>query len=438
MSSDSGPKFILRALRYRNYRLFFGGQIISLIGTWMQQIALGWLVYRLTNSAFLLGLVGFATQIPTFLIASFAGVIADKYNNHKIIVATQTLAMIQAFLLAYLTLTHQVTIWHIMLLCIFIGVINAFDMPTRQSFVIEMVESKNDLPNAIALNSSMFNSARLIGPTIAGFLISSVGEGLCFLLNAVSYIAVIGALLAMKIKRKEKILKKKKVLSGLKEGIKYAYNFKPIRALLTQVAIASFAGMPYAILMPIVARDILHGNASTLGFLMGAVGIGAVAGAVYLASRRTVLGLGKWVFYASSIFGSSLILFSFSENIPLSIFLLLFTGFGMMVQMASCNTLLQTIVEDDKRGRIMSLYVTSFVGAAPFGSIIAGSLADSIGTPGTILISGLIMLAAGIIFKSVLPSIRTLVKPVYVDKGIIPEVSRGLQATTHLQMPPED
>jgi MFS family permease len=438
LSGDSGPKFILRALRYKNYRLFFGGQIISLIGTWMQQIALGWLVYRLTNSAFLLGLVGFATQIPTFLIASFAGVIADKYDNHKIIVTTQTLAMIQAFLLAYLTLSHQVTIWHIMLLCIFIGVINAFDMPTRQSFVIEMVESKDDLPNAIALNSSMFNSARLIGPTIAGFLISSVGEGLCFLLNAISYIAVIGALLAMKIKRKEKILKKKKVFSGLKEGIKYAYNFKPIRALLTQVGVASFAGMPYAILMPVIARDVLHGNANTLGFLMGAVGIGAVAGAVYLASRRTVLGLGKWVFYASSIFGSSLILFSFSENIPLSIFLLLFTGFGMMVQMASCNTLLQTIVEDDKRGRIMSLYVTSFVGAAPFGSIIAGSLADSIGTPGTILISGLIMLTSGIIFKSVLPSIRTLIKPVYVDKGIIPEVSRGLQATTHLQMPPED
>lgn len=438
MSRDSGLKFVLRALRYRNYRLFFGGQAISLVGTWMQQIALGWLVYRLTDSAFLLGLVGFATQVPTFLVATFAGVIADKYDNHKIIIMTQSLAMIQAFLLAYLTLSHQVTIWHIMILCVFIGLINAFDMPTRQSFVIEMVENKVDLPNAIALNSSMFNSARLIGPTIAGFLISSVGEGMCFLLNAISYIAVIVALLAMKIKRKERISKQKKVLSGLKEGIKYAYDFKPIRALLIQIAVASFAGMPYAILMPVVARDILHGNANTLGFLMGAVGIGAVTGAVYLASRKSVLGLGKWVFYASSIFGCSLILFSFSKNIPISIFLLLFTGFGMMVQMATCNTLLQTIVDDDKRGRVMSFYVTAFVGAAPFGSIIAGSLAGSIGTPSTILISGLIMLTGGIIFRSVLPSIRILVKPIYVNKGIIPEVSSGIQVTTHLQMPPED
>lgn len=438
MPRDLGLKFVLRALRYRNYRLFFGGQAISLIGTWMQQIALGWLVYRLTDSAFLLGLVGFATQIPTFFIATFAGVIADKYDNHKIIVTTQSLAMIQAFLLAYLTFSHQVTIWHIIALCIFIGVINAFDMPTRQSFVIEMVEDKNDLPNAIALNSSMFNSARLIGPTIAGFLISSVGEGMCFLLNAISYIAVISALLAMKVQKKERILKRKKVLSGLKEGIKYAYKFKPIRILLILIAVASFAGMPYTILMPVVARDILKGNANTLGFLMAAIGVGAVTGALYLASRKTVLGLGKWIFYASSIFGISLILFSFSEIIPLSIFLLLFIGFGMMVQMASCNTLLQTIVDDDKRGRVMSLYVTSFIGAAPFGSLVAGGLAGSIGTPHTLLISGTVILSAAIIFRKFLPTFRILVRPVYVDKGIIPEVSSGIQTTTHLQMPPED
>ncbi|HSD64279.1 MAG TPA: MFS transporter [Ignavibacteriaceae bacterium] len=438
MAAKTGPGFVLRALRYRNYRLFFGGQAISLIGTWMQQIALGWLVYRLTDSAFLLGLVGFATQIPTFLIATFAGVIADKYDNHKIIITTQSLAMIQAFLLAYLTLTHQITIWHIISLCILIGIINAFDMPTRQRFVIEMVEDKNDLPNAIALNSSMFNSARLIGPTIAGFLISSVGEGMCFLLNAISYLAVIGALLAMKLKRKETIQKNGKVLRELKEGIKYAYNFKPIRAFLILIAVASFAGMPYTILMPVVARDILHGNANTLGFLMAAIGSGAVGGALYLASRRTVIGLGKWVFYASSIFGFSLILFSFSRTIPLSIFLLLFTGFGMMVQMASCNTLLQTIVDDDKRGRVMSLYITSFVGAAPFGSLIAGGLAGTIGTPGTILLSGLIIVFAAFIFRTILPAIRILVRPIYIDKGIIPEVSTGIQATTHLHMPPED
>ncbi len=404
----------------------------------MQQIALGWLVYKLTDSAFLLGIVGFASQIPTFLFATFAGVFADKYDNHKIILTTQTLSMAQAFILAYLTLSHQITIWPIILLSIVAGIINAFDMPTRQSFVIEMVEDKKDLPNAIALNSSMFNSARLIGPTIAGFLISSVGEGMCFLINAISYITVIGALLAMKIKKKNRILVKKKVLTELKEGIKYSYNFKPIRALLLMIAVASLAGMPYTVLMPVIARDVLHGNASTLGFLMGAIGIGAVTGALYLASRKTVIGLGKWIYYASGIFGVSLVLFSFSRNIPLSLFLMLFTGFGMMVQMASCNTMLQTIVDDDKRGRVMSLYVTAFMGAAPFGSLIAGILASRIGTPATLLLSGLTVLIGAVAFAKVLPSLRVLVRPVYVDKGIIPEVSKGLQTTTHLHMPPED
>lgn len=438
MSQLSGIKLILRAFRYRNYRLFFSGQAVSLIGTWMQQVALGWLVYRMTDSAFLLGVVGFATQIPTFLLATLAGVFADKYSNHKIIIATQTLAMIQAFVLAYLTLSHQVTIWHIIVLSVFIGLINAFDMPTRQSFVIEMVENKNDLPNAIALNSSMFNSARLIGPTAAGFLISSVGEGMCFLLNAVSYTAVIAALFAMNIKRKKKTKVKKKVLSELKEGLKYSYNFKPIRAILQMIAVVSLAGMPYTILMPVIARDILQGNASTLGFLMGAVGIGAVAGAIYLASRKTVLGLSRWIYYASAIFGISIILVSFSRNVPLSIFLMLFTGFGMMVQMASCNTVLQTIVDDDKRGRVMSLYVTAFMGVAPFGSLIAGSLASRLGTPGTLLLSGITILIAAVIFAKAIPSLKILLRPVYLEKGIIPEVSKGLQSTTHLQMPPED
>jgi len=438
LSQSQGIKLILRAFRHRNYRLFFGGQAVSLIGTWMQQIALGWLVYRLTDSAFLLGVVGFATQVPTFLLATFAGVYADKYNNHKIIITTQTFAMIQAFILAYLTLSHQVTVWYIILLSIFAGIINAFDMPTRQSFVIEMVEDKNDLPNAIALNSSMFNSARLIGPTAAGFLISSVGEGMCFLLNAVSYIAVIAALFAMKIKKKEKTQAKKKVLTELKEGIKYSYNFKPIRAILLMIAVVSLAGMPYTILMPVIAKDVLHGSANTLGFLMAAVGIGAMAGAIYLASRKTVIGLGSWIYYASGIFGISLILFSFSRTIPLSIFLMLFTGFGMMVQMASCNTVLQTIVDDDKRGRVMSLYVTAFMGSAPFGSLVAGSLASNIGTPATLLLSGITILIVAVVFARVIPSLRVLIRPVYVEKGIIPEVSKGLQATTHLQMPPED
>jgi MFS family permease len=429
-------KQTLRALRHKNYRLFFGGQSLSLIGTWMQQVALGWLVYRLTDSAFLLGLVGFSSQIPTFILASFAGVLADRYNKHKIIIATQTLAMIQALILAFLTLTGTIQIWQILLLSLFSGLINAFDMPTRQSFVIDMVEDRNDLPNAIALNSSMFNAARLIGPTLAGFLISALGEGLCFLINAISYIAVIAALLLMNISPRVNSHKKEKVLEGLKEGIKYAYNFKPIRVLLLLIGLVSLTGMPYTVLMPVFAKDILHGNAHTLGFLFGAVGCGAFIGAVYLASRKSVLGLGRWIAIATSIFSLGLLFFSFSRNIYLSVGLMLFTGFGMMMQMASTNTLLQTLVDDDKRGRVMSLYVMAFMGTAPFGSIMAGSLASTIGAPYTVLSSGIICLIGAILFYKNLPSLRKHIRPIYIKMGILPEVSKGLQSTTHLKMPP--
>jgi MFS family permease len=433
------PDFIkqtLRALRHRNYRLFFSGQSLSLIGTWMQQVALGWLVYRLTDSAFLLGLVGFSSQIPTFIFASFAGVLADRYNKHKIIIATQSLAMIQATILAYLTITGTIQIWHILLLSLFSGLINAFDMPTRQSFVIEMVEDRKDLPNAIALNSSMFNAARLIGPTLAGFLISALGEGLCFLINAISYIAVITALLLMNISPQVNNKKKEKVLEGLKEGIKYAYNFKPIRVLLLLIGLVSLTGLPYTVLMPVFARDLLHGNAHTLGFLFGAVGSGALVGAIYLASRKSVLGLGRWIAIATSIFSLGLLLFSFSRNIYLSVGLMLFTGFGMMMQMASTNTLLQTFVDDDKRGRVMSLYVMAFMGTAPFGSFMAGTLASTIGAPYTVLSSGIICLIGAIVFYKNLPSLRKHIRPIYIKMGILPEVSKGLQSTTNLRMPP--
>ena len=433
------PDFVkqtLRALRYRNYRLFFSGQSLSLIGTWMQQVALGWLVYRLTGSAFLLGIVGFSAQIPTFILASFAGVFADRYNKHKIIIATQTLAMVQAFILAFLTLIGSIRIWQILLLSLFSGLINAFDMPTRQSFVIDMVEDRNDLPNAIALNSSMFNSARLIGPTLAGFVISALGEGLCFLINAISYIALIAALLLMNISPKTNSQKKEKVLVGLKEGIKYAYNHKPIRTLLLLLGLVSLTGMPYTVLMPVFAKDILHGNAHTLGFLFGAVGSGALIGAVYLASRNSVVGLGRWIAIATSIFSLGLLFFSFSRNIYLSVGLMLFTGFGMMMQMASTNTLLQTLVDDDKRGRVMSLYVMAFMGTAPFGSFMAGTLASTIGAPYTVLSSGIICFIAAILFYKNLPSLRKHIRPIYVQKGILPEVSQGLQSTTNLKMPP--
>jgi len=432
-------KFIkqtLRALKHRNYRLFFSGQGISLIGTWMQQVTLGWLVYRITDSAFLLGLVGFSSQIPTFLLAPFAGVLADRVNKHKIIITTQILAMVQAGILAALTLTNTIQIWHIVSLSLFSGLINAFDMPTRQSFVIDMVEDKNDLPNAIALNSSMFNSARLIGPTVAGIIISVLGEGLCFLINSISYIAVIIALLMMNIMPKKIPAKKEKVLKGLKEGIKYAYNFKPIRALLLLIGLVSLTGMPYTILMPVFARDILNGDSHTLGFLFGAVGTGALAGAIYLASRKSVLGLVRWISIAVSVFASGLILFSFSRSLILSLFLMLFTGFGMMTQMASSNTLLQTVVDDDKRGRVMSLYVMAFMGSAPIGSIMAGTLASLIGAPYTVLSGGIFCLIGAVIFAKNLPTLRKHIRPVYVKLGIIPEVSHSLQSTTHLKMPP--
>jgi len=433
------PDFVkqtLRALRYRNYRLFFSGQSLSLIGTWMQQVALGWLVYRLTDSAFLLGLVGFSSQIPTFILASVAGVLADRYNKHKIIIITQTLAMIQAFILTFLTLSSTIQIWQILVLSLFSGLINAFDMPTRQSFVIEMVDDRNDLPNAIALNSSMFNAARLIGPTIAGILITAIGEGFCFLVNALSYLTVIAALLMMKIGPPVITKKKEKVLEGLKEGIKYAYNFKPIRALLLLIGLVSLTGMPYTVLMPVFARDILHGDAHTLGFLFGAVGSGALIGAIYLASRKSVLGLGRWIAIATSIFSLGLLFFSFSREIYLSIGLMLFTGFGMMMQMASTNTLLQTLVDDDKRGRIMSLYVMAFMGTAPFGSFMAGTLASTIGAPYTVLSSGIICLIGAIVFYKNLPSLRKHIRPIYIKMGILPEVSKGLQSSTNLRMPP--
>ncbi|MBE0570491.1 MAG: MFS transporter [Ignavibacteriaceae bacterium] len=433
------PEFVkqtLRALRHKNYRLFFTGQSISLIGTWMQQVALGWLVYRLTDSAFLLGLVGFSSQIPTFILASIAGVLADRYSKHKIIIATQTLAMIQAFILAYLTLSDSIQIWHILLLSLLSGLINAFDMPTRQSFVIEMVDDRNDLPNAIALNSSVFNAARLVGPTLAGLLITVVGEGICFLVNAISYVTVIVSLLLMNIQPQINNQQNGKVLEGLKEGIKYAYNFKPIRTLLLLIGLVSLTGMPYTVLMPVFARDILHGDAHTLGFLFGTVGLGAFTGAIYLASRKTVLGLARWIAAAASIFSLGLLFFSFSRNVYLSIGLMYFTGFGMMMQMASTNTLLQTLVDDDKRGRVMSLYVMAFMGTAPFGSFMAGTLASTIGAPYTILSSGIICLAGALIYYKNLPSLRKSIRPIYILKGILPEVSKGLQSSTHLKMPP--
>jgi MFS family permease len=422
-----GLKLIFRALTHRNYRLFFGGQGISLIGTWMQQIAMSWLVYRLTNSAFLLGMAGFLGLIPTFLLAPFSGLLSDRLNRHRILVITQTLAMIQAFILAILDLTGMIDVWHLIILILFLGFVNAFDVPARQAFVVDMVEKKEDLSNAIALNSFLFNGARLVGPSIGGIVISILGEGLCFLLNGLSFLAVIVALLAMKTTFKKKEIQRTRVWHGLKEGFTYTFGFAPIRFILFLLGLVSLVGMPYTVLMPIFAKDILHGGPHTLGFLMAASGMGAVAGAIFLASRKSVLGLGRIIVAASIIFGSGLITFSLSHVLWLSLLLLVFTGFGMMVQMASSNTILQTIVEDDKRGRVMSFFTMSFMGMAPFGSLLAGSLASKIGAPNTLIIGGVLCILGSFMFAKKLPLIREMVRPIYLKKSIIPEESSRIQ-----------
>ncbi len=418
--SSVSPEVVLRALRSRNYRLFFAGQFISLIGTWMQIIAMSWLVYRLTRSAFLLGAIGFAGDIFAFLLMPFAGVFADRYNRHKIIVATQSLAMIQALILAALVLTHSIQIWQLFVLAAFLGAVNAFDMPTRQAFVIQMIENKEDLPNAIALNSSIFNGARLFGPAIAGLVIAVTGEGYCFLLNGISYIAVIIALLAMRLEKDEARLQYKNSLQELTEGFAYAFGFLPIRNIILMLAVVSLMGMSYSVLMPIIASELLHGDPRTLGFLVGASGMGALIAALYFASRRTVLGLGRMIPIAASVAGSGLIILSLSRNFYFSLLIMLIIGFGFMTQMTSSNTLIQTIVDDDKRGRVMGIYSMAFKGITPFGSLLAGILASKIGSLNTLIISGVSVIAGAVVFARKLPALRKLVRPIYVRDGIIP------------------
>jgi MFS family permease len=435
---ETGLTSIIRALRHRNFRLFFGGQSLSLIGTWMQRIALGWLVYRLTNSPFLLGFVGFAGRIPAFLLTPLAGVLADRWNRQRLLILTQTVAMVQALILSLLVLTETVMIWHIILLSVLLGIINAFDMPTRQSFMVEMVEEKEDLANAIALNSSMVNSARLLGPSLAGILIAAVGEGMCFLINGVSYLAVIGALLAMKIIPRNRKPQHSRFWHGLKEGFAYASAFAPIRDILLLLGLMSLMGLPYIVLMPVFAKDILHGGPHALGFLMGASGVGALAGALYLASRRSVLGLGRLIALALTIFGLGLSGFSLSRILWLSLPLMLMTGFGQMVQMASSNTVLQTIVDDDKRGRIMSFYTMSIMGMVPFGSLFAGFMASSIGASYTLFIGGITCLMGSAFFAHRLPALRKIVRPIYVRIGIIPEIASGIHSASELTMPDRD
>jgi len=406
------------ALKSRNYRLFFVGQGISLIGTWMTQTATIWLVYSLTQSPLMLGVVGFSSQIPSFILAPFGGVFVDRFSRHRILISTQILAMIQSLALAILALTGIIHIWHIIVLSLFQGFINAVDAPARQAFVPELVERKEDLANAIALNSTMFNGARLIGPAIGGLLVAGVGAGYCFLIDGLSYIAVIIALLAMKIKPRKILLSQANPIEQVKEGFVYAFSFPPIRALLLLSALVSFFGLQYTVLVPVFAEKILQGNAETLGFLMAASGVGALSGGIYLASRQTILGLGKLVAFAPTILGIGLIAFSLSRFLPFSLFTMLFVGLGTILQVAAGNTILQTIVDDEKRGRVMSLFTMAFLGTIPFGNLLGGALADRLSAPVVLIIDGVICILGSIYFYKQLPVLQQLVRPIYKERGI--------------------
>jgi MFS family permease len=435
--AKTGLRALGRALRHRNYRLFFFGQSLSLIGTWLTRIATSWLIYRLTGSALLLGVLGFAGQIPTFLLAPLAGVLIDRWDRHRVLVVTQVLAMLQAALLAGLALAGVIDVWQVLGLSICQGIINAFDMPARQSMVVEMVEDRADLPNAIALNSSMVNAARLLGPSIAGVLIASVGEGYCFLVDAVSYLAVIASLLCMRIPPRGLAARPSRVLADFKEGLRYAAGFAPIRSVLLLLAVVSLMGTPYTVLLPVIAREVLGGGASTLGILTAASGLGALCGAVYLASRRSVVGLGRVIVGSTAVFGLGLIAFSRAGTLWLSLPLMFVTGGGMMLQMAASNTILQTIVDEDKRCRVMSLFAMAYFGTVPFGSLLAGVLATRLGAENTILAGGVACVAAALVFHRGLPELRRRLRPIYVRMGILPELAEGVLMTPSLTPPPE-
>jgi len=411
---------LTRALRHRNYRLFFGGQSISLIGTWITRIATSWLVYRLTGSELLLGVVGFASQIPMLILAPFAGVYVDRWNRHRILVVTQILSALQSLALAVLTMMKIVNVTEIIALQVIQGIINSFDTPARQAFVVEMVTDREDLPNAIALNSSMFNASRILGPSAGGILIAAVGEGWCFMADAISYIAVIISLLLMNVPRVERKRGEETMFDELNVGVRYVVQSVPVRTLLILVAIVSTMGMPYAILMPAIASTVLHGGPHTLGILMTASGAGALAGTFYLASRKSVLGLGKVIIAATAMLSVGLIAFSFSKTVSLALATLPLVGAGMMLQSASTNTILQTVVEEDLRGRVMAFYTMAILGTQPLGSLVSGILADRIGAQNTILVGAVLCLFAAGWFAMRRPRLVEHIRPIYMELGILP------------------
>ena len=407
----------VRSLRHRNFQLFFSGQIISLVGTWMDTVAESWLVYRLTGSSLLLGTVAFAGQIPVFFLAAIGGTVADRFDRRKIVIATQASSMVLAFILAMLTLTKRVQVWEVILLAALMGIVNSFDLPARQAFLVEMV-GREDLTNAIALNSSMFNAARVIGPSIAGILVATVGEGWCFFANSVSYIAVIAGLLMMRVEHRPRKALEASPFEHIAEGFRYVRDTYPILALLLLAGLISLVAVPYAVLMPVFAKQILHGNATTLGVLMGATGIGALGGAIVLAARTSLKGLGRIVMLSCASFGISLILFSFSRWYVLSVILMLPLGFSVMLQMASSNTLIQTMVPDRLRGRTMAVYSMMFMGMAPIGALISGALADHIGAPWTVTLGGLGAVIAAAVFGLNLPKFRAEARALIAAQGL--------------------
>lgn len=422
-------RLALRALRHRNLRLFFTGQGISLVGTWMQQVAIGWLVYRLTDSALLLGVIGFGGRFPAFLMAPFAGALADRWDRYRMVMAAQVCAMLQAVALAVLVLSGSVAVWHLVLLSVVSGLINGVDVPARQSLLVQLVDGTDDLPNAIALNSSMFNAARLVGPAVAGVLIGLVGEGPVFALNALSYIAVLGALAAVRLPRGVGTATGP-VLRSIQEGFSYAFGFPPIRDLILLLGLIALVGIPYTVLFPIFARDVLGGDAGTLGLLSSSAGLGALTGALFLASRDGVRGLGKVIARSTVLFGVSLAGFALSRDVWISCLFLVGSGFGVMLTTASINTVLQTLVDEGMRGRVMSLYTMAFVGMSPLGSLAGGFLAGWMGAPRTVLFGGLGCLLVGIWFTRRVPVLWELVVPVYQRMGVLPELARGLQEAT--------
>jgi len=412
-----------RALRHRNFQLFFFGQSISVIGNWMTKLATSWLVYRLTHSVLLLGVVSFAGQFISFALGPFAGVWVERLNRRKLLVWTQALAAIQSLALAALTLAHVVTLWEIILLTAMQGLINAFDMPGRQSFLVQMVDDRADLSNAIAINSSMANGARLVGPAIAGLVIAAFGEGWCFLIDGISYFAVIASLLLMRIKPMELRRHTTTMLEQMREGWDYVRNFRPIRTLLLLFALISLMGYSYAVLLPVFAAQVMHGGARTLGWLTGASGVGALTSALSLAVRKSVVGLTRMVQIASAILGAALILFGLSNTLWLSLILMVFVGFGLMQCASGANTIIQSLVTDDKRARVMSYYTMAFFGAAPFGSLFAGALANRIGAPHTVIVTGAFCIAGSLWFTLELPKIRKIMRPIYRQMGLLPTLN---------------